>query len=86
MNSSSSLCVVCPPCVYDTPPCEQPCYEGPCSSAPSSGVVVASGTFDGPFDWAFVAAGAGAAAAILGIAVGESLRGIPLVRQSRARR
>lgn len=76
--SSDSLCVVCPP------DGEGPCFEGPCSSAPSSGVVVASGTFGGEPAWA-LAAGTAAWAAILGVGVGQALRGRSVVRQSRPR-
>ncbi len=82
MSSSSSLCVVCPPCVYASPPCEAPCYEGPCSSAPSSGVVVASGTFGNGVTPLLVVSGIGG---VVLAALAVTAKG-SLVRQSRPRR
>jgi len=80
---NDSLCVVCPPCVASDPPCEVPCYEGPCSSAPSSGVVVASST---PSRDAAVMATGIVAGTLLVAAVRTASLGRPLVRESRGRR
>ena len=44
--SGTPLCVCCPPCTSAVPPCEVPCYEGPCDAMPADcGQVVAAGSF-----------------------------------------
>lgn len=61
--SATPVCVCCPPCASAVPPCEVPCYEGPCDQMPADcGQVVAAGTFGAPVggaqDWlAFAGAG-----------------------------